>query len=175
MKTIRNFYSLRLLMIVASGMLFSCAQTSNGLLSDEQKKKMQDEIQPVIAQVYDAAAHADTSKLFDANSFTDFTYTEITGEFYSPADYKQMAGQWFGMITSEIIDKGTEKYDYIDENNVLWSYSGALTATYKNGQQDKYKPFGMTFLFRKINDKWKIVFIQESAQQPAPADTTKHS
>jgi hypothetical protein len=26
-----------------------------------------------------------------------------------------MAGQWFDMITSEIIEKGTEKYNYINK------------------------------------------------------------
>ena len=144
-------------------------------MSEDQKRKIQEEIQPVIAQIYEAAARVDTTKLYDVFSFADgdFMYIETTGAFFDQATYKQMVRHWYGMITSEMIEKGTEKYSYIGENNVVWSYSGVLILTYKNGQQTKYKPFGMTFIFRKINNKWKVVFLQESTQEPAQADVTK--
>ena len=142
-------------------------------MNEEQKKKIQEEIQPVIAQLYEAAAHVDTIKLYEVFSFahSDFTYIETTGAFYDEAAYKKMVRQFYGMLMSEIIQKGREKYIHTEENNVLWSYSGALTAIFKNGQQAKYEPFGMTLLFRKINDKWKVVFLQESTQEPAQANT----
>jgi len=167
---------MKILILLISTMLFSCTQKSNSVFNEEQKKKIQEEIQPVIAQIYEAAAHVDTMKLYDVFSFadSDFTYIETTGAFYDEAAYKQMVRQFYGMLTSEIIEKGKEKYTYTDENNVLWSYSGALTATFKNGQRAKYEPFGMTLLFRKTNNKWKVVFLQESTQEPAQADTTKH-
>jgi ketosteroid isomerase-like protein len=174
-KTILNFfYMKKLFLLLISAMLFSCTQKSNSILSDDQKKKIQNEIQPVVAQLYEAAAHVDTTKLYDIFSFTDdFTYLDITGTFYDPAAYKQMVGQFWGQITSEMIAKGTEKYIYLSEDNVLWSNSCALNVTFKNGQQAKYETFGMALLFRKINNKWKIVFVQESTQEPASAATTK--
>lgn len=166
---------MKVLLLLISVMLFSCTQKSNGALSEEEKKKIQEEIQPVIAQIYEAAAHVDTTKLYDVFSFADddFTFIEITGEFYDPAAYKTMVRQFYRLLTSEMISKGKEKYTYLNGNNVLWSYSGALTVTFKNGQKTKYEPFGMTLLFRKTNDKWKVVFLQESTQEPAKADTTK--
>ena len=171
-----NFHQPKIYVFLLPAILISCTQGSNNVLSDEQKKEIRSGIQPVIEQVFDAAAHADTAKLFDAFSFDgQFTYLDITGDFYEPDVYKQMAGQWFAMITNEIIEKGTEKYNYINEDNVAWSCSGTLTATYKNGKREIYKPFGMTIMFRKINNKWKGVFIQESGQQPVAADTTNHS
>ena len=171
-----NFHQTKIYVLIIAAILISCTQGSNNVLSDEQKKEIQSGIQPVIEQVFDAAAHADTAKLFDAFSVdAQFTYLDITGEFYEPAVYKQMAGQWFDMITREIIEKGTEKYNYINKDNVAWSCSGTLTATYKNGKREIYKPFGMTIIFRKMNDKWEAVFIQESSQQPVAADTTSHS
>lgn len=59
-------------------------------------------------------------------------------------------------------------------DNVLWSYSGALIATFKNGQVVRYEPFGMSMLFRKVDSKWKVVFLQESTQEHAQADAIKH-
>ncbi|MBI1782438.1 MAG: nuclear transport factor 2 family protein [Sphingobacteriales bacterium] len=161
--------------LLITTMIFSCTQKSNNALSEEQKKQIQNEIQPVIAQLYEAAAHVDTTKLYEIFSFADnFTYIEITGTFYDQVVYKQMVGQFWGQITSEMIAKGTEKYTYLSANDVLWSYSGAITVTFKNGQQAKYDPFGMSLLFKKTNDHWKIVFVQESTQEPVQADTTKH-
>lgn len=164
----------KLFLLLISAMLFSCTQKSNSTLSEDQKKKIQDEIQPVIAQLREAAAHVDTTKLYDIFSFDDFMYVEISGTFYNQAEYKQMVGQFWGQITSEMIAQGIEKYIYLSENYVLWSNSCAVTVTFKNGKQAKYEPFGMTLLFKKINDKWKIVFVQESTQEPPPAVTTKH-
>ena len=118
-------------------MTFIFRKLNNG---EEQKRKIQEEIQPIIKQIYEAAAHLDTTKLYDVFSFADddFMYIETTGAFFDKAAYKQMVRPWYGMITSEIIEKGTEKYAYIGGSNVVWSYSGALTLIYKNGQQTKY-------------------------------------
>jgi SnoaL-like domain len=167
-----NFYNMKILILVIPAMLLACTQKSITVLNGEQTKKIQEEIQPVIAQIYDAAAHVDTTKLYDVFSFADndFTYVETTGTFYDQAAYKQMVRQFYGPLTSEIIEKGTEKFTFLGENNVLWSYSGGLTATYKDGKQEVYDPFGMTMLFRKTGNKWKVVFLQESTQEPS----TKH-
>ena len=144
-------------------------------LSEEQKKQIQKEIQSVIGVIHDAAAKVDTTKLYEVFSFTnnDFTYVETSGAFYDKTAYKNMVRQFYAPLSSEMIPKGTEKYTYLSEDNVLWSYSGSLIATYKNGQEVKYDPFGMSMLFRKIDSKWKVVFLQESTQEHAQADTTK--
>jgi len=148
-------------------MIFSCTQKTKNVLNEDQKKKIKGEIQSVISRIYDAAAHVDTTKLFEVFSFSDkdFVYIETTGAFYDSSAYKQMVLQFYGLLTSEMIARGSEKYTYLDEDNVLWSYSGSLTATFKNNQRAKYEPFGMTMLFRKTNGKWKVVFLQESTQE----------
>lgn len=156
--------------------LFSCTQKSNCELSEEQKKQMQNEIQPVITHIHEAAANVDTTKLYEVFSFADndFMYVETSGAFYDKAAYKNMVQQFYAPLSGEIIEKGTEKYTYLSADNVLWSYSGALVATYKNGQVVRYEPFGMSMLFRKVDSKWKVVFLQESMQEHPQTDTTKH-
>ena len=156
--------------------LLSCNEKSNNQLSEVQKEQIQSEIQPVIAQIHEAAAHVDTTKLYEVFSFTDndFTYIETSGAFYDKAAYKQMVREFYGPLTSEIIAQGKEKFTYLSADNVLWSYSGALIAKYKNGQEIRYEPFGMSMLFRKIDSKWKVVFLQESTQEHTQTDSTKH-
>jgi len=162
--------------ILLTLVLLSCSQKTNNALTEDQKKGMRQEIQPVIDQIYDAAAHADTAKLFDVFHFADndFTFMEINGALYTQAEYIEMARQFYGMISTETLDKGKDKFNFINEDNVMWTYSGAVTAVYKTGIKAKYEPFGLTILFRRIDHKWKGVFLQESTQEPPAADTTKH-
>jgi len=61
-------------------MLFCCTQKSNSVLNEEQKKKIQEEIQSVIAHIHEAAAHVDTTKLYDLFSFADSDFTYIASE-----------------------------------------------------------------------------------------------
>jgi hypothetical protein len=153
--------------LIAVG-LFSCKQQSKTAAAEFDTKKIQTEIQAVVAQIFDAAAHVDSTRLYEVFSFADpdFTYIEINGVFYDVVAYKKMVGEFYGPLKSEILKKGVEKFIFFNENNVLWSYSGGVTATYKDGKQEVYDPFGMTMLFRKTNDKWKVVFLQESTQPP---------
>jgi len=163
-----------LMLLVITTVLFACNQKSNSELGEARKHKIQRELQRVINQIHEAAAHVDKTKLYEVFSFAsnNFLYMETTGAFYDQTAYKQMVRQFYGPLKSEIIEKGDEKYTYLADDNVLWSYSGALTATYKNGQEIKYQPFGMSMLFRKINGQWKVVFLQESSQEPGASNTT---
>jgi hypothetical protein len=149
-------------------------QRSGRTLSEDQQMKIRDEIQTVVTQIRDAAANVDSTKLYDAFAFTDkdFTCIDIDGTSYDQSAYKQMVREFYGHLQSEIIAKGKERFTYLSEDNVLWNYSGALTATFKNGEQATYDPFAMTMLFKKTDNKWKVVFLQESTQEPS--DTTKH-
>jgi ketosteroid isomerase-like protein len=166
----------RSILLLLPVLAFACTQKSDGVPNEDQQKKIQQEIQPVLAQLYEAAAHADSTKLFDLFSFSDpdFTYVDITGAVSEQAAYKQMVDQFWGTVTTEMIAKGKEKYIFINQNSVLWSYSGTLSLTYKTGQQATYEPFALTLLFKKKDGQWKAVFVQESTQEPPPADSTKH-
>jgi hypothetical protein len=163
---------MKLFSFLISIMLFSCQQPSKTASAAIDTKKIKTEIQAVVVQIFDAAAHVDSTKLYEVFALDDpgFTYMEITGVFYDVAAYRKMVRDFYGPLKSEILKNGTEKFTFLNENNVLWSYSGALTATYKDGKQEVYDPFGMTMLFKKANDKWKVVFLQESTQAPQAAN-----
>jgi len=159
---------MRLFILLVAVAFFSCNQQPKTAAAELDTKKIQTEVQTVITQLYDAAAHADSILLYDLFSFTDpdFAYMEITGEYYDVSAFKNMVSQFYGSIKTEVLKKSKEKFVYLNENNVLWSSSTTLTADYKDGKREVYEPFGITMLLRKKDDKWKIVFLQESTQTP---------
>ncbi len=56
-----------LIPLLITTILFSCSQKSNSALSEEQKKKIQNEIQPVIAQIHEAAIPIETPLLIQSS------------------------------------------------------------------------------------------------------------
>jgi len=159
---------MRLFIILSVAFLVSCSQQEHSELTEKEKAGIATEIGSVVDHIREAASHADTTGLFEAFKLDDqFLYIETSGAFYNEAQYRAMARKWYGMITAEIIEKGSEKFVYLDHGTVLWSYSGALRLDFKSGEKNRFSPFGMTMLFRKFGTEWKIVFMQESTQEAA--------
>lgn len=156
------------IIILVSVALFSCKQQSKTAADEFDTAKIQTEVQAVVTQIRDAALHADSTSLYElfALNDPDFAYMEITGVFYDSTAFKKMVHDFYGAIKTEILKKGTEKFVYINENNVLWSSSTGITVDYKDGKREIYEPFGITTLLRKKDSNWKIVFLQESTQTP---------
>ena len=155
-------------------LLFSCAGKSGNSMSNEKKKSLYEVIQPVIAQIREGAARADSKQMLEVFSATeDFQFIATSGEVLTYPAFKEMITQFYRTITGEMLSKGAEKYTYIDENSFLWTYAGAVTVVFKNGKKIKYDPFGATFLFKKINDQWKAIFLQESGQESPQVVTAR--
>ncbi|HET6767370.1 MAG TPA: hypothetical protein VFH08_08225 [Chitinophagaceae bacterium] len=159
---------MRLFILLVAVAIFSCKQPSKTAAAEFDTAKIQTEVQALISQIRDAALHADSTSLYElfALNDPDFAYMEITGVYYDATAFKKMVYDFYGAIKTEILKKGTEKFVYLNENNVLWSSSIGITVDYKDGKREIYEPFGITTLLRKIGNKWKIVFIQESTQAP---------
>ena len=159
---------MRLFVLLVAVALFSCKQQSKTAAAEFDTAKIQTEVQALITQIRDAALHADSTSLYElfALNDPDFAYMEITGVFYDNTAFKKMVHDFYGAIKTEVLRKGIEKFVYLNESNVLWSSSTVVTVDYKDGKQEVYDPFGITLLLRKIDNKWKIIFLQESTQPP---------
>lgn len=159
---------MRLLILLVAVVFFSCQQQSKTATAELDTAKIQTEVQAVVTQIREAALQADSTRLFElfALNEPDFAYMEITGAYYDVTAFKKMVHDFYGAIKTEILRKGNEKFYYLNENNVLWSSSAGITVDYKDGKREVYEPFGITLLLRKKDNKWKIVFIQESTQAP---------
>lgn len=154
--------------------MFSCVQKSDKPLSDQQKTKLEEEIRPVISQIFESAKQANAGQVLDVfwNS-NEFVYVGITGESTDYGKFEGIVKQSYASRESEVFSKGTEKYTFIDEAAVLWTYVGSVTVTEKNGGVLRVDPFGITMLLKKVNEKWKVGYLHESGQLPIQAETSK--
>jgi hypothetical protein len=62
-----------------------------------------------------------------------------------------------------------EEFSVIDENNVLWIFSGRVIAKGKDNTPIEIDPFAVSSYFQKINSRWKYVFGHESYPHQPPA------
>jgi hypothetical protein len=55
----------------------------------------------------------------------------------------------------------------LDRDTAVFSWAYGARATLKTGEQDIIENAGATFLFRRVNDEWKVVYYHESSVPPA--------
>ena len=58
----------------------------------------------------------------------------------------------------------------LDQNNAIYSWTYGVEATLKTGDKDIIKNAGASFIFKKINSKWEVVYYHESS---LPMERTK--
>lgn len=54
----------------------------------------------------------------------------------------------------------------LDRGTAVFSWAYGARATLKTGEQDIVENAGATFLFRRLNDEWKVVYYHESSVPP---------
>ena len=59
-----------------------------------------------------------------------------------------------------------EKFHVINTNLVILAWTGIIIAQFKNGDTMKMNNYSITSVFKKIDNKWKIIHSHESALPP---------
>ena len=54
----------------------------------------------------------------------------------------------------------------LDENTAIYSWAYSAKATLKSGDIDMVDNAGATFVFRKLNDEWKVIYYHEATVPP---------
>jgi ketosteroid isomerase-like protein len=147
-------------------------QTSgSGITQDKEAAKK--EIGGVIEQIFQNLQKMDVEGLFQSyvNS-PDFILFTTDG---SMADYQQIKNHhigWFKSLSSLKVTTLRSEYRFISDDAVVCPWFGTFEMVPVKGEPMKV-PFAITFVFRKIDNHWKVAYQQTAALPPAPAKPTK--
>jgi hypothetical protein len=59
-----------------------------------------------------------------------------------------------------------EESRILDRDTAVYAWSYGAKATLKTGEQDIVENAGASFVFRRVDDKWKVVYYHESSVVP---------
>jgi ketosteroid isomerase-like protein len=96
----------------------------------------------------------------------DFALVSTDG---SMADYqtaKNGTVEMFKLLASLKYTTSKDEFRFLPGNTVIYAWFGKSEFAFKTGEQSKIDAYAITFVLRKIDNNWKIVYAHESASPP---------
>jgi hypothetical protein len=150
----------RLIFLLLLIVCFSCG-TNNKPVSDAQKEKIKGEVKEIQNTTIRALEEIDwdmvTEPVFDSPDFF-YTYHGKTSNYEefmaSELDFNTRLNQ-----KCTIVD---EKYAVLDNSTVLYTMNCTWLTNYKNGHSVLADPAVTQVLYKKIDNRWRVINIIES-------------
>jgi hypothetical protein len=151
----------RLIYLVLLIVCLSCG-TNNKPLSDAQKEKIKGEAKEVVNTYIKGCEEANSDMLLgiylDSPDFV-FTYNGTSFSYKSCTDLIKSV---FGTLNNQKITVVDEKYAVLDNSTVMVTVNNKCLLNYKDGHSVLQDPWISQMLFKKIDNKWKVISGVES-------------
>lgn len=143
---------------------FGCTPQHGDQLTQQQTDQIKSEIRTVVDSIIATAERLDIGKTiqyyWDSPDYLQYnpdgSKTDIQGVKKSLA--------WFADSVSLFrLTTVRDEFPVVTKDLVLYVWVGNDDITLKSGDTIKYDPDVETLVFRKFDDKWKLVYFHESA------------
>jgi hypothetical protein len=163
----------KLLILIMLIVCVSCG-TNNKPLSDAQKEKVKGEVKEVVNTFIKGCEEVNfdmaMKPFFDS---PDFAYIN-NGYAFSYKECVDVFRPVFNTFLNQKITILDEKYSFPDNSTVLYSNHCKSLTNYKDGHAILQDPTVMLFIFKKINDAWKVIYgVESHIDKNVPGESSK--
>jgi hypothetical protein len=151
----------RLIFLVLLIVCFSCS-TNNKTVSDTQKEKIKAEVKEVVNTILKSAEEADGDKILGSYLDSDDFILTYNGNSFSYKQCTDLVKSAFGALKNQKITVVDEKYTVLDNSTVMVTVNNKCLMNYKDGHSVLQDPWISQFLFKNIDNKWKVISGAES-------------
>jgi ketosteroid isomerase-like protein len=142
-----------------------CASQEPVKMTPQEQDTAKKEISAVVKLINQNLEKMDVEALFQSYSdSSDFFTTD--GSMINLQVFKNHNAAWFKSLAALKVTTSSEYYRFLPGNTVICSWIGKFEMTLKSGEQLKNNKFGITYIFRKIDNKWKVIHQHASALPP---------
>jgi hypothetical protein len=139
---------------------FSCG-TNNKPVSDAQKEKIKGEVKEVVNTFIKGCDELNFDMAIEPFlDSPDFEYI-ANGKTYNYQELMSMRPLFDKMINQKLTI-ADEKYKVLDNSTVLFTTNYKWLQNYKDGHSILEDPASFMFMFKKINNKWRIIYWVDS-------------
>jgi ketosteroid isomerase-like protein len=114
---------------------------------------------------YSEKANLDSFLSYYDNSLL-FLQVSSDGKMRNYEEFRNICAGYYNMLKEQKISTIFEKFDVLDNNLVILSWTGNIIARFRNGDSMNMQNYSITSLYKKIEGKWKIIHSHESALPP---------
>jgi len=167
-----NQMKTRLIFLVLFIVCFSCG-TNNKPVSDAQKEKIKGEVKEVVNTFIKGCEELNFDMAIEPFlDSPDFEYA-ANGKTYNYQELIAMRPLFDEMINQKLTI-ADEKYKVLDNSTVLFTTNYKWLQNYKDGHSILEDPGSFMFMFKKINNKWRIIYWADSyVEKNVPSESSK--
>jgi hypothetical protein len=157
-------------------LLIACisCETNNKPVSDAQKEKIKGEVKEVVNTFFKGCEEVNFDMAMKPFLDTpDFAYIN-NGYAFSYKECVDVFRPVFSTFLNQKITILDEKYSFPDNSTVLYSNHCKSLTNYKDGHAILQDPTVMLFIFKKINDAWKVIYgVESHIDKNVPSESSK--
>ena len=154
-----------LYLVLALLFFFGCTKKEPMQMTPQEKETAKKEIKEVVNIIFQGLEKLDAEAAFKPylNS-PDFILFTVYGTMVDYQGAINGHAAWFKTLTSIKVTTIKEEFRFLPDNLVIYPWLGKFEMTLKTGEQVTVD-FGVTMIFRKIDNQWKVIY-QQTAQVP---------
>jgi hypothetical protein len=156
-----------LFIMLAFFLFYGYSKQTSAQMTSQQQETAKKEIGEVINKIFQNLEKMDAEALFQPYSNpAGFILVTTDGSMVDLAAAKNEHQAWFMSLSSLKVTPVKEDYRFLPGNTIICTWQGNFVMTFRTGMQLKIERFGITFVFSKIDNQWKVIY-QHSSASPA--------
>jgi ketosteroid isomerase-like protein len=156
-----------LLITLALFFFFGCAKQEPAQMTPQEQETAKKEIREVVNVIFQSLEKMDVEALFQSYSNShDFILITTEGSMLDYQGAKNEHAEWFKSLSSLKVTSVKDEFRFPPGNIVIYAWLGKFEMTLKTGEQLQIDKFGVTLIFSKIENHWKVIYQHSSALPP---------
>lgn len=146
---------------------FGIATNITAQITVQEQETAKKEIREIAGKIFQNLEKMDAEALFQSYSnSSDFMFITTDGSMAGFQEAKNHHAAWFKSLSSLKVTTNKDNFRFLACNIVIYGWTGKFEMTLTSGQQLKNDKFGITFIFNKVNNQWKVIHQHSSALPP---------
>jgi ketosteroid isomerase-like protein len=170
----KSLYYIILSFLVLVFLVFSCSTGNQKNLTAMNNTEIIQEVRQAAGLLtgYSAKSQIDSflSCYSDSRDFRAFSADGMVRNF---DEFSKIAREYYDSVSKQDISTTREDYAVVDSDLVIYSWLGNIDAHFKNGNLMKMKNYGVSFVYKKLPNGWKVIHSHESSLPPEIIKPTK--
>ncbi|NWF89556.1 MAG: nuclear transport factor 2 family protein [Ignavibacteriaceae bacterium] len=148
---------------------FGCAKQEPTQMTPQDQETAKKEISEGVKVIIQNLEKMNAEALFQSYSNSPyFMFLTTDGSMVGLQEAKNHHAAWFKSLSSLKVTTIKDEFRFLPGNIVICGWQGKFELTIGSGQLLKIDKFGITFIFSKIDNQWKVIHQHSSALPPVP-------
>jgi ketosteroid isomerase-like protein len=145
------------------------ARQEHAQMTPQEQKTAKNEIREVVNVIFQSLEKMDVEALFQSYSNSpDFIFFTTDGSMVGLQEAKNHHAAWFKSLSTLKVTPIMDEFRFLPGNIVICSWQGKFEMMLGSDERLKIDKFGITFIFSKIENQWKVIYQHSSSLPPVP-------